>query len=138
MWTSTYTGKESGSDWVQWCLANNFSFGDTNDFPCWLLEVDPAAKILTINNYQDCENIYEKYSELVMPEITSFRRIDFEKIALEYDAVHITKLGEAMTRYTTPYNLYGWDCESTYWLKWSFTDVLPLDQKKFKLNMQEY
>ena len=39
---------------------------------------------------------------------------DFEKVALEFDAIHLTTRGMMETRFTpfeTP-DLYGWDCES--------------------------
>lgn len=45
-----------------------------------------------------------------------------EAIAKKYDAVHLTSEGQWRTRHSTP-NLYGWDCESTLWLRWKFEKV---------------
>lgn len=38
--------------------------------------------------------------------------IDFEKMAEDYDAFWLTENGQAETRFSRPFSLYGWDVET--------------------------
>ena len=53
-----------------------------------------------------------------------FQPLDFERMAADFDAVHLTDEGQWATRLTQP-SLYGWDCESTCWLRWAFERAEP-------------
>lgn len=77
--------------------------------------------------------------------------VDWVKVGEVYDGVHLTARGEAETRMPwkrdllrgfenkerisfnlmtpEPPNLYGWDCESTYWYRWVFGKVAELDRE---------
>lgn len=114
LWTSTY---ENGtSEWVQTGIpASNEG---------WLLTVNKNARILKIDNYDDLDAVYQKYGMNNPPyPVYPMQFIDFEKIATDYDGMWLTSTGQYKTRFSTPQNLYSWDCESTHWFRWVFDDV---------------
>jgi hypothetical protein len=52
----------------------------------------------------------------------AFQPLDFERMAQDFDGMHLTDEGQWSTRLTQP-SLYGWDCESTCWFRWMFDRV---------------
>jgi hypothetical protein len=132
LWTSTYLGIELGSAWTLWCTRENFQ-GPI--FPnAWLLYPEPAIKVYTINTYNDLARLLAKYAipseyyaDKDIREIFGRRFLDFARISMDYDAIHLTKHGEYSTRLTFPLTLYGWDCESTLWFRWKFEKVERLN-----------
>lgn len=46
--------------------------------------------------------------------------LNFEMIAVDWDIIWLTKQGMRETHLTMPFNLYGWDCESSVWLRDKF------------------
>lgn len=116
LWTSTYNNGRS--EWVNWCENEDFFTTDSRDG--WLLIESKNAQIYTVNNYKDLEYLYNKYG---MELDSRYPLLDFESIEKDFDAIHLTTKGEWETRFTRPYNFYGWDIESTHWFRWVFDEV---------------
>lgn len=100
LWASP-VGSECG--WESWCQAEQFRVNSLKES----FEFEIRGRIFTI----DCEDDLSR-----MPwrrkESTPFMfRPDFEAMAEEYDAIHLTSEGQWRTRHSHPRNLYGWDCE---------------------------
>mgnify|MGYP001339312718 CR=1 FL=1 len=113
LWTSTYNSdSEFKSDWIRWCADN---------MPHWIkktariISVDDSANIFEIDNECDLYYLYREYS-FNYGHVCMFDYLDYTKISNDFDAIHLTYMGEYYTRYCEPVNLYGWDCESTLWL----------------------
>lgn len=130
LWTASWLGPRLGSNWVQWCLENNFAYGLENSFPCWLLIPDRHARIFTIDSYVDLEVLDHLYG-VPLFEGSSMRSFDFGRMSLDYDAVHLTMRGQLQTRLSHPLSLYGWDCECTLWLSFKFDSIENLGRQKF-------
>lgn len=133
LWTSSYDA-ELGSDWIQWCQAEDFQV-PRGGWPSFILEVDPNARILTIDSYEDLASACERYAITSDFPITI---LDFERMAQDYDAMHLTATGQMATRLTHPVSLYGWDCESTIWFRWMFTSVTNIGRQKYSMPAWEY
>lgn len=131
LWTSTYqpTGKFA-SGWIEWCYSEEPEWITEHAF---LLEVKPDARIYTIDSQSDVLQLLNKYklyrlrSESgklidVMDLGMSMAILDWEKIAQDYDGVHLTEEGQWRTRLARP-GLYGWDCESTIWFRNVFSRI---------------
>ena len=133
LWTSTCTPE--GGDWIRWCQGKS---------PDWikgiahLFTIKPTVRIYTINSLDDlkacpCQKtdtrtIYGRFET----------RIDFEKMAEFYDGIHLTEEGQWKTRMSEP-NLYGWDCESTLWLRpTAFAGILIIPIVKSWLGETHY
>lgn len=132
LWTSTYN-KLFGSEWLEWCKDNDFYTSEKmNGF---ILKPSKNARIYTIDTYQDLASLMEKYEEKMpgLPdgvELFSIRYPNFELLSKDYDAIHLTDKGQWETRMSHPYSLYGWDCECTLWLNWSFDEVKEVGIKR--------
>ena len=135
LWTSTYT--DNSSAWVDWCISENFTDPYANDWH--IVYPKQNLKIIEIDNYHHCEMLFEKYlSSSSLMQTGLGASLDFEKIAADgFDAIHITQQGEWATRLTRPWTLYGWDCESTSWLKWSFVRKRCIKKNKFKKKFRD-
>lgn len=116
-WTSTYN--EGSSSWLEWCEMEMPGWVCTNNF---LLTVDPNAKVYVINSLDDLEQLLAMYPYSgFMSEYFSY--VDWAAMAnAGWDGVQVTEAGQRATRYSNP-GLYGWDCESTAWFRWVFTNV---------------
>lgn len=124
LWTSTWTGPETISDWARWCCQENFAGGCTHDV--WLLHPDPEAKIFMIDSREALKHLYDTYpkplfganGEVILPGVNWFL------VATIYDAVSLTVEAFWSNRFTDYHELgmgtYGWDCESTCWFRWRF------------------
>ena len=129
LWTSTYDEK-LGSDWLQWGIAEDYNNPDDLIFKnCWLLYPEANINVYEIDTYADLENLCKKASQSYTFGETSphgpYEETypDWEVLAQEYDAIHLTVNGQCETRLSRPLTLYGWDCESTLWLQWKFAKV---------------
>ena len=69
------------------------------------------AKVLVINCESDLEIM--PFQRTLLPHMFF---LDFEKISEEYDAIWLTVNGEHETRWSQPQNMYGWDCETVYFM----------------------
>lgn len=125
LWTSTFLGREELSGWAQWCRVESFGYEKAD---LWLLTPDPAAEVYVVDTYRDLDMLHRLYGrthrwEGMNGEWWEDPYLDWPLIAERWSGVRLTDEGQWATRLTDPYNLYGWDCESTLWLRWSFTDI---------------
>jgi len=134
LWTSTYN-PVYGSAWVQWCLQEEF---DGPEFDCYLLTPEQDLPILVIDSYAELVSalqqfgyVDDRFGNIGHPDM--WRTFDWPKIGQRFAAVHLTEKGNGEVHHSFPISLYGWDCESTCWLKWSFADIEELGKKKFKV-----
>lgn len=118
LWTSTWDAR-TGSDWIEWCRENEFR-GPT--FDAWLLTPDPSARVYEVDSLADLIRLVNLYPTQYT-DLYDSPCVDWAEVASEWDAVHLTEEGQWRTRLSDPVNLYGWDCESTLWFRWSFTSV---------------
>lgn len=137
LWTSTYHD-EHGSDWVQWCLSEEFEC-DRSDptFPLWTLEPEPVVRVYTIDTYGDLAQLVDEYPHRKhFPDrgygAWSDAKPNWGAIAKDFDGVRLTRHGQSETRLTHPLDLYGWDCESTLWFRWAFTETRYLGPVRCK------
>lgn len=118
-WTSSPT--EAISGWAEWCASESFA---TGPHECWLLTPEPDAEVAQIDSLDDLTHLHYLYGRSTDLGSGYFRHLlDFGLIAERYAAVHLTEEGQWRTRLSDPYDLYGWDCESTLWLRFAFVKV---------------
>lgn len=120
MWTSTHLGPDELSGWAQWCRDERW--GD-NDADLWLLTPEPDASVYIVDSYDDLKFLHQCYGRTEDRGSYQSHYIDWTLVAERYAAVSLTDEGQWRTRLTMPYDLYGWDCESTLWLRWAFVKV---------------
>lgn len=113
LWTSTWD-PSFGSGWIDWCIGESFA-GPA--FDVWLLTPDPAAHVYDIDSLDDLAALIRRFPGRGshQPEYPAW-----DLVAQEYDGVHLTDKGQWATRLAHPISLYGWDCESTLWFRWTF------------------
>jgi len=148
IWTSTYLGKEHGSDWVRYLRNLNEGRVSLNGY---LLYPEKDLNIYIIDTYEDLEKLMAKYScvpQYVKEmgfELPSVYGINFEEFSKQYDGLHLTYEGQINTRHSLSfqfndgsfeaihrkYNLYGYDVECTWFSKWCFDKVEPLGELIF-------
>jgi hypothetical protein len=135
LWTSTWRTETEDSDWIEWC--RGAQFGDVDSQEWYQLEPSSNARIYTIDSVVDLVALHNKYNETPV-NYTSFYEsfIDFERLSIDYDAIHLTGNGECVTRFSTP-SLYGWDCESTIWFRWCFDAVTNCRMPKLEAAKDE-
>jgi hypothetical protein len=127
LWTSTEVN--GSSDWIRWREEESYGSDLAHT---WRLTPDPLAVVIEIDTVADLMYVREQYAHGYGENhpLSGLRKydeyIDFALIARDYAGVHLTEEGQWRTRLSEPYNLYGWDCESTVWLKWSFVKVEDL------------
>lgn len=129
LWTSSYDAETRMSEWLAWCYDNMPGWANRR---AWVLTPAPDARVYTINGVADLKHLCARYATEELMRLRQLNRfpaiaemyppLDFASVATDYDAIHLTSGGEARTRLSTP-SLYGWDCESTVWLRWAFMDV---------------
>lgn len=125
LWTSTFIDNDSYSDWIEWCVGNNF--WSTDNIEGWLLTVNKDVRILEIDSLEDAKKAFSKYS-YSLHGIMNF--LDYEKMSKDYDGFHLTNKGEIQTRWDINNSLYGFDCESTHWFRWVFDKVESIGKLK--------
>lgn len=122
LWTSTLRS-DGTTAWGEWCRAEDFAGGD---YPLWRLWLRDGTRVYQIHSEQDLADllgIYQRTDEVARAyPVSSFAKIDFESMRADgWDGIHLTDTGQRETRFTRP-GLYGWDCESTLWLRWVVRD----------------
>lgn len=135
LWTSTWREETYDSQWVSWCVSSEF--GAPFEEAWWLLTPASDIKLYTVDSLRDLLALFGDYQWLP-PRLAEQNRayegiyddplehligIDFERLAYAYDGIHLTSRGNAATHLSYPHDLYGWDCESTLWFRWCFTDA---------------
>jgi hypothetical protein len=111
-------------------------------YNCYLLYPE-VANIFVIDSLEDLQDLLYTH-RLDTPGWTGSSGVyyqdeylDFEELARDYDALHLTVRGQWKTRMTRP-NLYGWDVESTLWFRWKFNRVEFLGRLGFsECDMEE-
>jgi hypothetical protein len=121
MWTSTYTpdNEEGICEWVRWMKSEmpewmwgwRWAYVYEIASPLRIIEIDSLDDLTALNDEFGDEDQYLKAAGLGQ------RYPSWERLAKEFDAVHLTEAGQWATRMTRPDTLYGWDCESTLWLR---------------------
>jgi len=135
LWTSTYNPL-FGSDWVQYSMkTGGVLIPKTDYWESYLLIPRQKIKLFVINSYEDLEQLMNEYrveTKLKNPSFYKPRKdytIDFEKMQMKWDGIRLTKQGVHNTKSTYPYNLDGWDVESTVWFHWVFKQLIPIKRK---------
>lgn len=143
LWTSTFH-EQYGSSWIQWCIAEGVDCVPQDPtWHTWLLDPDPAARIYVIDSYTDLQALVDTFPQAEHHPDSSYGawseiRPAWHAIAEEFDAVHLTDEGQWATRLTDPLDLYGWDCESTLWLRWAFAAVKDGGMRTYELRPDSY
>lgn len=119
-WTSTLVAGSSA--WADWCREE--AYQDVDAMYWHQLTPSPAARIYVIDTLADLAALVEAYPSTVC----GYTYPDWAAVSRDYDGVHLTGSGQVATRFSRPYNLYGWDCESTAWFRWVFTDAKLMDR----------
>lgn len=128
LWTSSYD-KKAGSDWVQWCINQNFHV-PTRGFNRYVLEWS-RANLIIIDNLQDLRHALKEYH--VINDLVFLRPIfDYEKLAQDFDGLHLTRRGQQQTHRSYPESLCTFDVESTIWFRWVFDRVKPMGRRIYK------
>jgi len=120
-WTSTIkvvADYKITSEWIEYRQNSNWLIKEDENI--YELEVAPNANVYTIKSKKDFENLKTNYS--LDANTKSDINIDFEKLQSDgYSGLRVTR-----NTYTL---LNGWDCESTLWFKWCFTNVQKIPKK---------
>ena len=95
---------------------------------CGVSDPKLDARVLVIDTYEDLERVVERWPD---SDELRLRFPAWHQIASEFDAVHVSDEGQSRTRLTAPLNLYGWDCETTLWLRWAFRKVSAIGPRNF-------
>ena len=116
LWTSC----EGPGGWIAWCRI---------EMPDWLSGTRKYRCVprqdavgVVINRLGDLINLMGRFGAVGSP---SGETLNFEALAVEFDYIHLTREGQWATKFSRP-GLYGWDCESTLWLRWTFEGVEDL------------
>lgn len=122
LWTSSHLLGEDEpylSDWVRYSTEDGFGPGE---FRAWRLVPRDDVKLLEVDTFADLASLHNFYGEVhyLTPQYEQYV-LNFERMAKAgYDGFHLTYQGQIATRLSQPFNLYGWDCESTLWFTWPF------------------
>lgn len=104
LWTSPV---DSVNGWREWC--------ENEDFNVWKLEksfrLEISTKHLLVidSGYDFDTKMVGEYMEIGSLGLTE---IDWSSLVETYHGIWLTAKGESETRFSFPYNLYGWDCET--------------------------
>lgn len=125
IWTSSLNS-EGESGWIDWCRCEDY--GDIDRSSWWQLMVAPEnadAKLLVIRHMGDVYNICMRYG----PQEGSWypdTGIDWMAVQRDgYAGVHLTEEGFWSCRMDSMM-VYPWDCESTVWFRWVFSEPVLL------------
>lgn len=105
LWTSPINSVNS---WREWCERENFSTERLKK--SFRIEIS-TEHLLVIDSYDDFkQKMLDPYTTRIsLYNITFF---DMKELPKQYDGIWLTARGEYETRFSQPYNLYGWDCET--------------------------
>lgn len=141
IWTSTYRDGTSG--WVEWCRDESFNVDRVSRRRQWLLDpldvrvrqVDSGEAVKTLFDeygvdYREAILGGEKLPELVptfAPEPHfNYWTLDWVRFAEDYDALWLADpwlTVDGLPLRLASMMFYGFDCESTWWARWSFENV---------------
>lgn len=113
LWTSPM--RDGKADWTRWCEGERFGAFDA---PVTAVIPDRDARVFVIDRHADLLALEAAYPD-PQPEIPAgikmWPSIDWAAVARDIDAVWLTEAGQWATRFSQP-GLYGWDCETVFWL----------------------
>jgi hypothetical protein len=123
-WTSTLI-EENKSDWVEWCLNNNFYL---DEIKYGYVLQENTNNILIIDSKEDIEKFEEEYATTWLAlGVFKRKRVNWYEVSLKYDGVRLTGKG---LRYSYGTVFSAWDVESTVWFKWCFNIVKTIEMKE--------
>lgn len=126
LWTSSLIGN-GWSEWCRWTKGEDFMYTPGTD--AFILTISPTAKIFEINGRDDVKWLKDRYKfpdPTGFPKDLTFLRLDWIKIAQDFDGVNLTKEGNSRLHLgALDCCLNAWDVESTIWLRWAFDSVTP-------------
>jgi len=119
LWTSSFVPEgKFCSDWHRWTSEEKYMTFKLKD--CWMVTADANARIYEISSLKDLLWLVKNYS-VPEPRFYSGKDVldeydlDWEKVAKDFDAVHLTRAGRINTQDTKP-GFHRWDVESVVWL----------------------
>jgi len=120
LWTSSQdTHVEEG-----WTYFTTVDYVGATEGRC-LYRLEPLEPVFQISTLEDLETLIGRYPRPtgIGVQHSSYMpmwHVDWEAMEADgYAGVNLTTEGQWATRFSTP-SLYGWDCESTIWLRWVF------------------
>lgn len=122
LWASTYFQDEENnhySSWINWCRNNYLEDADDELLQKYsngiVFELKPETKIYQIDSMDEYLKCLEKYS-IILKMFRLKKGIDFEKLSLDYDAIHLTENAIWQMRFILDrsdiMDFYSWDAES--------------------------
>lgn len=107
LWTSPIN---SENNWRKWCKEEDFHVERLEK--SFRLEID-TSHLLIIDSFDDLmqKMVRPKIMEVGLYELVC---IDWKRLVSMYNGIWLTTRGEAETRFSYPYTLYGWDCETVF------------------------
>jgi hypothetical protein len=115
LWTAPIGG--CGTAWTDWCVSESYG---TPDAPITLVVPDPAAVVYVVDTIDDLRALEGAYYQPGPGGFSTWPQLSWKRMAADLDAVWLTDAGQWATRFSTP-SLYGWDCETVFWLQPRFT-----------------
>lgn len=99
---------DSCFSWKDWCIIESFNLSNLEKSFKLDITVDD---LLLIDSYKDLEEkmVNTHLMRIVYPGVCE---VDFETMSLRYDGMWLTMNGQKGTRFTHPFHLYVWDCET--------------------------
>jgi hypothetical protein len=144
IWSSTFTPKKpEPCAWVAGMKTHPIlrEIATESDalLPQWILEVNPSARVCRISSLGDAlyfQRLFGIHPELPLPPIAlraeaaglTTCQTDWEAVGLAFDGVHLDhvavdeiEIAHLSHGIQTPFDT--WNCESTFWFRWSFVSV---------------
>lgn len=101
LWSSPV---DSRYGWADWCHGEDYPLAPVKS----LFKLKAGTKVVLIDSSEDLHLLpFNKRGDLDFDA-----KPDFEAISKLADVIWLTADGQDATRFSTPYSLYGWDCES--------------------------
>lgn len=132
IWTSTYLPDHT-SAWFSICERIPYKVAP-KEASWYLLHPKPNLRVLEIDSFGDCIDLYKNYSRpnIDFPEEKRMSMLDFELLQHDFDGVHLTFEGELATRNSEIFpNMAEWDCESTLWFRWVFNRIEKINPLQY-------
>lgn len=107
--------EERGLTWRRWCEKEEFRLDQFDRY--FLFKLKEGAKVLELDSVEQLENL-PKLAPYNKNDEWSECRLDFEKLAKEYDAIEVSKIWRLY------WALYGWDCDSILIMNPDIVDIL--------------
>jgi hypothetical protein len=111
-------GAKYACDWMRFCMSEQFyesswRFG-------YVYQPRKNLRIVEIDGLNDLLAVLDEFGTVDsrMAQLGFPRRYpNWQEMAKHFDAIHLTEKGQWETRFSRPNDLYGWDTESTLFLR---------------------